>query len=46
MGFEKEDKDKDFICRQCNIYLDVHDLVDGKCPNCNNDEDVFINENE
>lgn len=37
---------KEFICRQCNTFLNTEDLEDGKCPNCKNDEDVFINDSE
>ena len=42
MGF-KDNKEKEFVCRQCNTYLDTNELEDGKCPNCKNDEDIFIN---
>ena len=38
--------DKEFICRQCSTYLNADDLIDGNCPNCENDEDIFINEDE
>lgn len=41
----KADKEKEFICRQCSTYLDSEELLDGKCPNCETDEDLFINEN-
>ena len=44
---KKIDKsDKEFICKQCNTYLDQKDLVDGKCPNCETDEDLFINDKD
>jgi len=48
MNFDakKPDIEKEFICRQCNTYLDNSELEDGKCPNCKNDEDIFINEKE
>lgn len=39
-----DNSDKEFICKQCLSYLDVGDLVDGDCPNCESDEDVFIND--
>lgn len=42
----KNKKDKEFICRQCGISLDAEELVEGNCPSCENDEDVFINELE
>jgi rubrerythrin len=42
----KDEKDKEFICRQCNTFLDANELTEGKCPNCDNDGDVFINEDE
>ena len=40
----KLDKDKEFICRKCVTFLDTEDLVDGKCPKCDTDEHVFLNE--
>ena len=40
----KDDKEKEFICRQCATFLDSNELIEGKCPNCLNDEDLFINE--
>ena len=40
----KRDKEKEFICKQCNQFLDSKELVNGKCPHCKNDEDLFINE--
>lgn len=42
----KDEKEKEFVCRQCAIFLDVNELKDGKCPECENDEDLFMNENE
>jgi len=44
MGLVKNDKDKEFVCRQCASYLDTHELIEGKCPDCNNDEDLFVND--
>ena len=41
-----EDSSKEFICRQCSTFLGVEDLVDGKCPNCDTDEDIFTNDIE
>jgi rubrerythrin len=43
MAYIDETK-KEFICRQCLSYLDTEDLEDGKCPNCETDEDIFNNE--
>jgi rubrerythrin len=40
----KENKGKELVCRQCNTYLSTDDLENGKCPNCENDEDIFIYE--
>jgi len=40
----KEDNKKEFVCKQCCIFLDSEQLIDGKCPNCENDEDVFLND--
>jgi len=44
MGFAKEDREKEFICRQCWTFLDNKDLKEGKCPNCDTDEYVFNND--
>jgi rubrerythrin len=41
--WNKEDKDREFECRQCGLFLDGEDLIDGKCPSCENDEDLFDN---
>lgn len=38
------ERTKEFHCRQCSSFLDTHDLINGCCPNCENDEDLFINE--
>ncbi len=40
----KNNKEKEFMCRQCGEFLDSEELVEGKCPNCETDEDIFINE--
>ena len=42
MGY-KDDRNKELICRQCSLFLDSEDLVDGKCPECGNDEAIFLN---
>jgi Zn finger protein HypA/HybF involved in hydrogenase expression len=42
----KDEKEKEFICRQCSIFLYATELQAVKCPSCRNDEDVFINEQE
>lgn len=42
----KTDNEKEFICRQCGTFLDSEDLIEGKCPNCETDEDLFINEEQ
>jgi len=34
--------EKELHCRQCGTFLDNEDLVDGKCPNCGTDEDIFL----
>lgn len=44
--FTWDTKGKEFICRQCSTFLDASDLVDGNCPNCKSDEDIFVNEEE
>lgn len=43
MGWVNEEK-KEFICKQCGFFLNTIDLKDGKCPNCNTDEDLFVND--
>jgi rubrerythrin len=40
----EEETKKEFICRQCVTFLDSEDLKDGNCPNCENDEDIFMND--
>ena len=42
--FNWNDKNKEFVCRRCSVFLNKEDLVDGKCPDCGSDEDIFINE--
>ena len=39
----KDYKDKEFQCRQCNSFLDSEELVDGKCPDCETDEELYQN---
>ena len=39
-----DEQDKEFICKQCACFLDANELIEGQCPNCLNDEDVFIND--
>lgn len=43
MGFKKDDKYKEFHCRQCCEFLDSNELENGMCPNCGTDEDLFMN---
>jgi len=38
------ESEKEFVCRQCGMFLDSKDLIDGKCPCCNSDENIFIND--
>lgn len=45
----KNESSKEFECRQCTIFLNSNELIKGKCPDCENDEDLFensINEEE
>jgi len=44
MGFEKDNKEKEFVCRPCGKFLDSEELKKGKCPECNSDEDIFLND--
>jgi Zn finger protein HypA/HybF involved in hydrogenase expression len=34
---------KEFLCRKCLKFLDIKDLTDGKCPDCETDEYIYIN---
>ena len=45
MEFKNENK-KEFVCRRCLLFLNAEDFVDGKCPECGNDEDIFQNDVE
>lgn len=40
----KEENEKELFCRQCAKFLDSQELVDGNCPSCMSDEDVFTND--
>jgi len=40
----KDDKEKEFVCRRCLLFLDTEDLIDGKCPECESDEHIYTNE--
>jgi rubrerythrin len=44
MGFKKENKDKELVCRPCGKFLDSNELDDGKCPECGDDEGIFMND--
>lgn len=44
--FNWNNKDKEFICRMCSTFLNKEDLVEGSCPDCGSDEDIFINEDD
>ena len=44
MGFSKPDNEKEFNCRQCGMFYDSDELEEGKCPECNTDEHLYINE--
>jgi len=38
-------KEKEFICRDCNTFLDSKELKNGQCPHCGSDA-VFLNDVE
>lgn len=42
----KEDNKKEFVCRQCYLFLDSEDFLDGACPECGSDENIFHNDLE
>lgn len=46
MRIFKEDTDKEFVCKECNTFLDQNELEDGNCPNCESDDNVFHNDDE
>ena len=35
---------KEFTCKQCNTFFNNNETVNGVCPDCGGDEDVFANE--
>ncbi len=39
----KNEKEKDLKCRQCAIFFDYDDLIEGACPECGSADDVFEN---
>ena len=39
----KNEIDKELICKQCGQFLDKDDLKNGDCPNCETDEDIYLN---
>jgi len=40
----KDETKKEFVCRQCCTFLDTKELNNGKCPKCDTDEDVYLND--
>jgi Zn finger protein HypA/HybF involved in hydrogenase expression len=42
----KNEKEKEFVCRKCSIFLDSQELENGCCPSCETDSDVFLNDLE
>lgn len=44
MGFQKDDKEKEFVCRECSKFLDWDELHNGNCPECESDENLFNND--
>lgn len=42
--FNKYESKKEFVCRNCGKFLNVVDLIDGKCPLCKSDENIFQND--
>lgn len=43
-GFEKNNEEKEFICRGCGKFLDSSDLTEKGCPICESEENIFIND--
>ena len=37
---------KEFVCRHCAIFLAYEELIEGKCPECDSDDSVFLNDIE
>ena len=44
MGFEKEETEKEYICRGCGTFYDSHELNGSECPKCETDENVYNND--
>jgi Zn finger protein HypA/HybF involved in hydrogenase expression len=38
-----EENKKEFLCGNCLKFLDIKDLTDGSCPDCETDEYIYIN---
>lgn len=45
MVYKNEIK-KEFICRKLDTFLNTEDLIDEKSPNCDNDEYIYLNDEE
>jgi hypothetical protein len=43
---EKNNKDKDLVCRACGFFFDWPDSQNGKCPICEDDVAVHMNDFE
>lgn len=41
----KEDNNKEFVCNECNSYLDNKELNNHNCPYCGSEE-IYINNND
>ena len=44
MAFEKDNKKKEFVCRNCGTFLDAKDLKNNKCPNCGEEDEIYMND--
>lgn len=44
MSTFKDETKKEFVCRACEKFLDSEELIDGKCPICNSNENIFNND--
>ena len=44
MGFEKPQNKKEYVCRMCGKFLDANELTNNGCPNCDTDENIYLND--
>lgn len=40
----EDESKKQYVCRNCAIFLDTAELEEGKCPECKKDDYIFQND--